>query len=77
MPFIKEEDREQADNMFATLRTLNTEKATPRLLDAYTIEKIVSDDFFRSFGTNGDKETLRARIDGAKFIISYLVNNKI
>lgn len=41
------------------------------------IEKLVNEDFFKDYGTNGTEESRQQRIIGAKFIITWLVNNQV
>ncbi len=41
------------------------------------IEKLINEDYKRDYGTNGSEEGRQQRIIGAKFIISWLVNNDV
>ena len=39
------------------------------------IEKLITEEFYKTYGTNGNEEHRLEQIKGAKFIISWLVNN--
>ena len=47
------------------------------LPDKSLIEKLINEEYFREYGTNGTEESRKQRIIGAKFIISWLVNNQV
>ncbi len=47
------------------------------LPDKSLIEKLINEDYYKNYGTNGSEESRQQRLIGAKFIISWLVNNSV